>query len=129
MNCYGKFVGAKRVGDEQVYEKMKMSHEFNAMVNKSIVGDSSEFILKKLLLLPMQRLMQYSLLIEKLIKNIDESDEDYQNLKSAHKALVDLIQFINSEVGKKDELEKLAWLDEHVNLKGIVIIAFLVERL
>jgi hypothetical protein len=122
MSCYGKFVSAKRVGDEPVYEKMKMSHEFTSMVNKSIVGDSSEFILKKLLLLPMQRLMQYSLLIEKLVKHTDEGDDDYQNLKMALRQLVDLIQLINTEVGKKDEMEKLAWLDEHVNLKGIVII-------
>lgn len=68
----------------------------------------------------MQRLMQYSLLIEKLIKNSTESDEDYDNLKLAQKALVDLIQSINNEVGKKDELEKLEWLEERVNLKGLV---------
>ena len=51
---------------------------------------------------------------------MNESEvEERARLKSALKVLVDLIQAINNEVGKKDEIEKLEWLEEHVNLKGI----------
>ncbi len=54
-----------------------------------------------------------------MIKNLHESDDDYQNLKQSLRVLIELIQSINNEVGKKDESEKLEWLDEHVNMKGI----------
>ena len=41
------------------------------------------------------------------------------NLKLASKATVDLIKSINNEVGKKDDLERLDWLEEHVNVKSL----------
>ena len=41
-------------------------------------------------------------------------------MKTASKQIVDLIKAINNEVGKKDDLERLAWLEEHVNVKSLV---------
>jgi hypothetical protein len=68
--------------------------------------------------------MQYSLLIDKLLKYVSESEQpdEHGHLKTAAKLVVELIRSINNEVGKKDDLEKLEWLDHHVNLKGLVII-------
>lgn len=117
MQIYVKFVSSKRPNEEAIYEKIKSSPEFTNMFSST--GDSTEFLLKKLLLLPMQRLTQYSLLIDKLIKYSPDMDDDYLSLKNASKLIVDLIKSINNEVGKKDDLEKLEWLDEHVNVKGI----------
>lgn len=49
-----------------------------------------------------------------------ENNEDYQLLKSAHKLTKDLIKYFDSEVGRKDDLERLEWLEEHINVKGLV---------
>ncbi|CAF0787535.1 unnamed protein product [Brachionus calyciflorus] len=117
MQVYVKFVSSKRINEDALYEKIRSSPEYTTLFATN--GDTTEFLLKKLLLLPMQRLTQYSLLIDKLIKYSSDSDEDYQNLKIASKLIVDLIKSINNEVGKKDDLEKLEWLDEHINVKGI----------
>ena len=88
---------------------------------KRATGENGEFILKKLLLLPMQRLTQYSLLIDKLIKYIPKSDEsEINNLQLASKQIVDLMKSINNEIGKKDDQQKLEWLEEHINVKSIV---------
>ena len=48
-----------------------------------------------------------------------ESDSDLPKLKDASKITIDLIRSINNEVGKKDDLERLEWLEEHVNVKGV----------
>ena len=39
-------------------------------IKRASGADTGDFLLKKMLLLPMQRLPQYSLLIEKVSKNI-----------------------------------------------------------
>lgn len=71
----------------------------------------------------MQRLTQYSLLIDKLLKytptDSSAAQIEYTNLKQASKQVIELIKSINNEVGKKDDLEKLDWLDEHVNVKAM----------
>jgi hypothetical protein len=74
-----------------------------------------------MLLLPMQRLTQYQLFIEKLIKHLPENDPDQPNLNTALKLAIDLIKSINNEVGKIDDMEKLEWLEDHVAVKeGLV---------
>jgi hypothetical protein len=50
---------------------------------------------------------------------LPENDEDLDNLKLASKITVDLIKSINNEVGKKDDLGRLEWLEENVNVKGV----------
>lgn len=67
MQIYTKYVSAKKMGEELINEKMKSSIEFAGVVNRAINGaENGDFIMKKLLLLPMQRLTQYSLLIDKV---------------------------------------------------------------
>ncbi len=84
MKIYSKFVSVQRYSEQIIAEKVRISPEFNDVLNvifsdkffflnklfifkKAIVnGDSGDFILKKMLLLPMQRVTQYSLLIDKV---------------------------------------------------------------
>lgn len=47
-----------------------------------------------------------------------EPDES-SRLSQASKQVIELIKAINNEIGKKDDLEKLDWLDEHVNVKAL----------
>jgi hypothetical protein len=54
-----------------------------------------------------------------LIKYVQESDDDYKNLKMAHRVIIDLIKAINTEVGKRDDLEKLEWLEEHIKMMPV----------
>ncbi len=44
----------------------------------------------------------------------------------ALKQVVDLIKSINNEVGKIDDLEKLEWLEEHVNIKEGTVSNFVI---
>ena len=68
MHIYTKYVSAKRYDAEDIInEKMKISVEFSNILNRANGNsDSGDFLLKKMLLLPMQRLTQYSLLIDKV---------------------------------------------------------------
>jgi hypothetical protein len=43
-----------------------------------------------------------------------------ENLKQSYKLTRDLIKYFDNEVGKKDDLERLEWLDERINVKGLV---------
>ena len=92
----------------------------------------------------MQRVTQYSLLIDKvkknalkililinyddnnqLLKDVPQNDEDYLKLSKASTEEVDLIKRINDYVGKKNDSERLEWLEEHIpNERNIVINIF-----
>lgn len=50
----------------------------------------------------MQRILKYHLLLNELIKSTSDTHDDYQGLKKAHDAMVDLGQFIN-EVKRDSE--------------------------
>lgn len=58
-------------------------------------ANDGKFKLRDLLSLPMQRILKYHLLLAQLIKNTSNSHSDYQGLKRAHEAMVDLGQYIN----------------------------------
>lgn len=58
-------------------------------------ANEGKFKLRDLLSLPMQRILKYHLLLAQLIKNTSSSNEDYNGLKRAHDAMVDLGQYIN----------------------------------
>lgn len=68
MQIYTKYVSARRFDAEDlITEKMKSSTEFSNILNRATRNsDTGDFLLKKMLLLPMQRLTQYSLLIDKV---------------------------------------------------------------
>jgi hypothetical protein len=91
----------------------------------------------------MQRVTQYSLLVDKvlkrlffknnlllfyfiffkLLKHVPQNDEDYPKLLKASVEAVELIKKINDDVGRKSDLERLEWLEEHIaNAKNIVVI-------
>lgn len=65
-------------------------------------ANEGKFKLRDLLSLPMQRILKYHLLLAQLIKNTNPTNEDYQGLKRAHEAMVDLGQYIN-EVKRDSE--------------------------
>jgi len=112
MKIYSAFVSSRRASDNFILERNKTSNDFNEIINKAL--SNGEFILKKLLILPMQRITQYSLLIEKLIKYVPNTDDDYDKLNKALQISINLIKKINDEVGRKDDLVRLEWLDEHL---------------
>ena len=56
-----------------------------------------------------------------LIKYTPDDDDDNEKLRRSSKLSIELIKKINDEVGKKDDLERLEWLDEHIpNAKNYV---------
>uniref|UniRef100_A0A6G1SF83 Protein vav n=1 Tax=Aceria tosichella TaxID=561515 RepID=A0A6G1SF83_9ACAR len=69
-------------------------------------ANEGKFKLRDLLSLPMQRILKYHLLLAQLIKNTSSSNDDYQGLKRAHDAMVDLGQYIN-EVKRDTEATQI----------------------
>lgn len=68
----------------------------------------------------------YFILFLKLLKNVPQNDDDYNKLSRASKLAVELIKKINDEVGRKDDYERLEWLEERIlNAKNIVIFELL----
>ena len=116
MHIYSRFVASKRFSEELILDKMKNCAEFAAFIGKN--PNASDFLLKKMLLLPMQRLTQYQLLVDKLIKSLSGTESsEHRNMLEVSKLTVELIKSINNEVGKIDDLERLEWLESHVNIK------------
>ena len=57
-----------------------------------------------------------------MLKYTAQNDEDYPKLIKASTEAVNLIRKINDDVGKKNDLERLEWLEDHIaNAKNIVI--------
>jgi hypothetical protein len=119
MQIYTRYVSAKRIdADSLINDKMRSSLEFaHVLARATGNSDTGDFLLKKMLLLPMQRLTQYSLLIDKLIKYLPDNDPDLASLRVASKLNIDLNRSINHEVGKKDDAERLDWLEEHISVQ------------
>lgn len=69
-------------------------------------ANEGKFKLRDLLSLPMQRILKYHLLLAQLIKNSSSANDDYQGLKRAHEAMVDLGQYIN-EVKRDTEATQI----------------------
>ena len=47
-------------------------------------------------------------------------DPDYQNIQVSAKMSSEINILINEDVARKQNQERLEWLDEHINAKGLV---------
>ncbi|XP_017779604.1 PREDICTED: protein vav isoform X2 [Nicrophorus vespilloides] len=70
-------------------------------------ANSGKFKLRDLLQVPMQRILKYHLLLEKLVESTDPNHEEYKELKRAREAMVDVANYINEMARDKDHLNVL----------------------
>jgi hypothetical protein len=79
---------------------------------KLIRQNTNAFDLNSLLLKPIQRVLKYPLLLQELIKNTDETHEDYQDLVRALKCMQDVASYIN-EIKRRHELSQSRHVTSH----------------
>lgn len=82
----------------------------NEQINQSIIGcqnkaNDGRFKLRDLLSLPMQRILKYHLLLGELIRNTNENHHDYDGLKEAYDAMLDIGAYINEVKRDTETLE------------------------
>ncbi|RWS13194.1 protein vav-like protein [Dinothrombium tinctorium] len=85
----------------------------NDLINQAVIrcqieASDGKFKLRDLLSLPMQRILKYHLLLNELIKNTNESHEDYYGLQKAYESMIDLGQYINEVKRDSETLQIIA---------------------
>lgn len=67
------------------------------------------------LLKPVKRVMDYPMLIEKILKNTDKTHPDYYYIEKALKLSKELCEQVNEGTRHKENTERLEWLQIHVD--------------
>ncbi|KAF4524791.1 hypothetical protein B566_EDAN010165 [Ephemera danica] len=68
-------------------------------------ANQGKFKLRDILFVPMQRILKYHLLLEKLLQETPQQHEDYRNLERAREAMDDVAQYINEVKRDSDTLQ------------------------
>nr|CAD7403712.1 unnamed protein product [Timema cristinae] len=81
----------------------------NEVVNQQVIkcqeeANGGKFKLRDILSVPMQRILKYHLLLDKLIQETQPNHEDYRGLERAKEAMVDVAQYINEVKRDTDTL-------------------------
>lgn len=77
-------------------------------------SNNGKFKLTDILSVPMQRILKYHLLLENLIENTDVNHEEYNDLRRAREAMVDVAGYINEEARDHEHLDVIANLQESI---------------
>ncbi|KAJ8931541.1 hypothetical protein NQ314_015530 [Rhamnusium bicolor] len=88
---------------------------FNQAVIKYEKEDNNgRFKLRDVLSVPMQRILKYHLLLDKLIENTDPNHEEYNDLRRAREAMKDVAGYINEAARDSEHLEVINNLQETI---------------
>ncbi|XP_074029003.1 vav guanine nucleotide exchange factor isoform X2 [Leptinotarsa decemlineata] len=88
---------------------------FNQTIIKYEKEDNNgRFKLRDVLSVPMQRILKYHLLLDKLIENTDPNHEELNELKRAREAMLDVAGYINEAARDSDDLEVINNLQETI---------------
>ncbi|XP_024086267.1 protein vav isoform X2 [Cimex lectularius] len=91
----------------------------NEIVNQKLIkcqqeANNGKFKLRDILSVPMQRILKYHLLLEKLISETQPNHEDFRGLERAREAMVDVAQYINEVKRDSDTLQIMADIEESI---------------
>ncbi|XP_069695874.1 protein vav isoform X2 [Periplaneta americana] len=92
----------------------------NEIVNQEVIrcqqdANNGKFKLRDILSVPMQRILKYHLLLEKLISETQPNHEDYRDLERAKEAMVDVAQYINEVKRDSDTLQIMRSIQESIS--------------
>ncbi|CAG9835875.1 unnamed protein product [Diabrotica balteata] len=76
--------------------------------------NNGRFKLRDVLSVPMQRILKYHLLLDKLIEHTSESHEEYNDLKRARETMIDVAGYINEVARDSEHLEVINNLQETI---------------
>jgi len=91
----------------------------NELVNQEVIrcqkdANNGKFKLRDILSVPMQRILKYHLLLDKLISETQPTHEDYRGLERSKEAMVDVAQYINEVKRDSDTLEIMRSIQESI---------------
>ncbi|KAK6640827.1 hypothetical protein RUM44_012524 [Polyplax serrata] len=78
-------------------------------------ANNGKFKLRDILSVPMQRILKYHLLLDKLVSETQMSHEDFRGLERAKEAMVDVAQYINEVKRDSDALAILAYIEQSIS--------------
>lgn len=92
----------------------------NEVVNQEVVkcqqdANNGKFKLRDILSVPMQRILKYHLLLDKLISETQHNHEDYRGLERAKEAMVDVAQYCNEVKRDSDTLQIMHDIQESIS--------------
>jgi FYVE/RhoGEF/PH domain-containing protein 5/6 len=71
--------------------------------------------LRDLLIMPVQRIPRYRLLLEELIKQTPPSNMDYQNIKEALQAIVEVADEVNKDIEEHERMNKIVAIENRLS--------------
>ncbi|KAK9874864.1 hypothetical protein WA026_005680 [Henosepilachna vigintioctopunctata] len=112
---YGPYCANLTKAINTLQELCDNNEEFNKIVEfHEKKANNGKFKLRDVLSVPMQRILKYHLLLEKLIENTDMTHEEYIDLKRAREAMIDVAGYINEAARDKEHLDVISNLQENI---------------
>ncbi|XP_018323324.1 protein vav [Agrilus planipennis] len=98
---------------------LQESCDKNEVVNMEVCrceneDNNGKFKLRDVLSVPMQRILKYHLLLEKLIDLTDPNHEEYKDLKRAREAMLDVAGYINETARDSEHLAVIKKVQENL---------------
>ncbi|XP_049846897.1 protein vav isoform X1 [Schistocerca gregaria] len=102
---YGEYCANLTKAQNHIQDLCHRNHAIDQEVIKcEQEANKGKFKLRDILSVPMQRILKYPLLLEKLISETQINHEDYRGLERAKEAMVDVAQYINEVKRDSDTL-------------------------
>nr|CAI5840057.1 unnamed protein product [Callosobruchus analis] len=112
---YGMYCANLTKATTILQELCDTDETFNQAVIKYEKEDNNgRFKLRDVLSVPMQRILKYHLLLDKLIENTDPNHEEYNDLRRAREAMLDVAGYINEAARDSEHLEVINNLQEAI---------------
>ncbi|KAL3276931.1 hypothetical protein HHI36_012296 [Cryptolaemus montrouzieri] len=112
---YGNYCANLTKAINTLQELCDNDEDFNKIVELfERKANNGKFKLRDVLSVPMQRILKYHLLLEKLIENTDVNHEEYNDLRRAREAMIDVAGYINEAARDKEHLDVISNLQENI---------------
>lgn len=106
---YGDYCANLTLAQGKIQELSARDDIFNIQLTRcQEEANNGKFKLRDILSVPMQRILKYHLLLEKLLSETQPNHEDYRGLERAREAMVDVAQYINEVKRDSDTLQIMA---------------------
>ncbi|XP_060526933.1 protein vav isoform X3 [Cylas formicarius] len=112
---YGSYCANLTKATTVLQELCDTDEPFNqAVIKYEKEVNNGRFKLRDVLSVPMQRILKYHLLLEKLIENTDVNHDEYNDLRRAREAMLDVAGYINEAARDSEHLNVINNLQETI---------------
>ncbi|KAI5699474.1 hypothetical protein M8J76_016247 [Diaphorina citri] len=119
---YGDYCANLIVAQQKIQDLCSRNEAINqAVIKCQEVANNNKFKLRDIMSVPMQRILKYHLLLEKLIDETQKSHEEYRDLEKALEAMVDVAQYINEVKRDSDTLQIMRDIQASISDMGMKV--------